>query len=74
MFSIVHRVFLEYLQNCDTKQRNEMIDLLGEHLVHMLHTKDGAHVAMLCIWYGSAKVSSKKQTHSFEPSSHFLSK
>ncbi len=56
MFSIVHRVFLEYLQHCDVKQRGEMIDLLGEHLVHMLHTKDGAQVAMHCIWYGAAKV------------------
>ena len=57
MFSIVHRVFLEYFQNCDQKEKIEMIDLLSEHLVHMVHTKDGANVAMQCIWYGAAKVS-----------------
>ncbi len=56
MFSIIHRVLLEYLQNCDANQRSEMIDLLAEHLVHMIHTKDGAQVAMTCIWNGSAKV------------------
>ena len=56
MFSIIHRVFLEYFQNCDQNQRTEMIDLIAEHLVHMVHTKDGAQVAMQCIWHGTAKV------------------
>ena len=56
MFSIIHSVFLEYFQNCDNKDKLEMIDLLSEHLVHMIHTKDGANVAMQCIWHGSAKV------------------
>ena len=56
MFSLIHKVFLEYFQNCDTKQRSEMIDQLSEHLVHMLHSKDGTQVALQCIWYGTAKV------------------
>jgi pumilio homology domain family member 6 len=56
MFSIIHRVFLEYFQNCDQKDKLEMIDSLSEQLVHMIHTKDGANVAMQCIWYGAAKV------------------
>jgi pumilio family protein 6 len=55
MFSLIHRIFLEYFQNCDQKQKSEMIDLLSEHLVHMIHTKDGANVAMNCIWHGDAK-------------------
>ncbi|CAF0964701.1 unnamed protein product [Brachionus calyciflorus] len=55
MFSIIHRVFLEFFQNCDQKQKAEMIDLLSEQLVHMIHTKDGASVAMQCIWYSAAK-------------------
>jgi hypothetical protein len=55
MFSIVHRVFYEYFENCDIASRAEMIDALSEQLVHMVHTKDGANVAMQCIWYGTAK-------------------
>lgn len=56
MFSIIHRVFLEYFHNCDQNQKAEMIELLSEQLVHMIHTKDGAQVAMECIWYSTAKV------------------
>ena len=56
MFSLIHKIFLEYFQNCDPKQRAEMIDALGEHLVHMLHTRDGTQVALQCIWFGTAKV------------------
>lgn len=55
MFSIIHRVFLEFFQNCDQKQLNEMIELLSEQLIHMVHTKDGANVAMQCVWNSSAK-------------------
>lgn len=55
MFSIVHRVFLEYFTNCEPKEKLEMIDSLSEHLIHLVHTKDGANVAMQCIWYGAAK-------------------
>jgi pumilio family protein 6 len=56
MFSLVHKIFLEYFQNCDSKMRAEMIDLLAEHLVHMLHSKDGTQVALQCVWFGTAKV------------------
>jgi hypothetical protein len=33
-----------------------MIETLHEHIVHMLHTHDGAYVAMMCLWHGTAKV------------------
>ena len=56
MFSLVHRVFVEYFLNCEAKEKLEMIDTLGEHLIHMVHTKDGTDVALQCIWYGGAKV------------------
>lgn len=56
MFSIIHRVFLEYMSNCSADERAEMIDLLSENLVHMIHTKDGSQVAMECIWHSTAKV------------------
>ena len=56
MFSIIHRVFLEYLNNCSAEERSDMIELLSEQLVHMVHTRDGAQVAMECIWHSTAKV------------------
>ena len=55
MFSLVHKIFVEYVQNCEQKDKLEMIDTLAEHLVHMVHTRDGAEVALRCVWYGGAK-------------------
>ena len=37
----------------------EMIEIVREHVVHMLHTRDGARVAMHCLWYGTAKVTNR---------------
>lgn len=55
MFSLVHKIFLEYFQNCTQADKLEMIDTLGEHLIHMVHTKDGTEVALQCVWFGAAK-------------------
>lgn len=33
-----------------------MIEVLREGLVSMLHTRDGARVAMQCVWHGTTKV------------------
>jgi len=33
-----------------------MIEVVREHVVHMLHTHDGSRVAMMCFWHGTAKV------------------
>ncbi len=33
-----------------------MIETVREHVIHMLHTRDGARVAMHCLWCGNAKV------------------
>jgi len=33
-----------------------MIEVLREHVIHMLHTHDGSRVAMMCLWHGTAKV------------------
>ena len=33
-----------------------MIEALRDSLPFMLHTRDGARVAMQCIWHGTAKV------------------
>ena len=34
----------------------DMTEALRESLIHMVHTKEGARVAMACVWGGSAKV------------------
>ena len=38
------------------EDRGEMIELIRERLVELLHTKEGSRVAMRCVWYGTAKV------------------
>jgi len=55
MFSLVHKIFAEYFLNCEAKEKLEMIDTLGDQLIHMVHTKDGTEVALQCIWFGTAK-------------------
>ncbi|XP_013407953.1 pumilio homolog 3 isoform X2 [Lingula anatina] len=53
--TIVHRAFFEYFTYASNKARMDMIELLRENIVHMVHTRDGSRVAMYCIWYGTAK-------------------
>ncbi len=54
--SIVHRVMHEYLRNANDKGREEIIDAVKEKLIKMIHSRDGARVAMYCLWYGTNKV------------------
>ncbi len=53
--SIVHRVMHEYLRNANEKGREELIDAVKEKLIKMVHTRDGARVAIYCLWYGTNK-------------------
>ncbi|ORX62028.1 ARM repeat-containing protein [Hesseltinella vesiculosa] len=53
--SIVHRPLLQYLTLADDKGRGEMMALLRDNLQDMVHTRDGARVAMLCLAYSSPK-------------------
>jgi pumilio family protein 6 len=54
--SIVHRAMHEYLRNANEKGREELIDAVKEKLIKMIHSRDGARVAMYCLWYGTNKV------------------
>ncbi|KAI0231313.1 pumilio RNA binding family member 3 [Lamellibrachia satsuma] len=54
-YSIIHRIFLEFFNYASVKQRTEMIETVREGIVHMLHTRDGARVGMICLWHGTAK-------------------
>ena len=37
------------------KSRSELISQLRDACVHILHTHDGARLAMNCLWHGTAK-------------------
>lgn len=39
-----------------TPHTQEMIALVRERLVEILHTKEGARATMQCIWHGRPKV------------------
>ncbi|KAI7820744.1 armadillo-type protein [Kickxella alabastrina] len=53
--SIVHRALLDYLRFADAAGRQEMIETMRELVVEVLHTREGAHAAMLCLLHGTAK-------------------
>ncbi|KAI0244124.1 Pumilio y domain member 6 [Massospora cicadina] len=64
--SIVHRALMEYFQNANQAQVQDIIGQLKELVVEILHTKEGANVATKCFLYGSAK-DRKTMVKSFKP-------
>ncbi|CAF3824647.1 unnamed protein product [Rotaria magnacalcarata] len=53
--SIVHRAMHEYIRNADEKGRTELVDAVKEKLIKMVHSRDGARVAIYCLWFGTNK-------------------
>ncbi|XP_064625200.1 pumilio homolog 3-like [Lineus longissimus] len=53
--SIVHRIFHEFFTHASAKMKADMVEALRENMVHMVHTRDGARVGMMCFWHGTAK-------------------
>ncbi|XP_064458359.1 pumilio homolog 3-like [Ornithodoros turicata] len=53
--TMVHHLLYEFFKSADDASRSEVIPLLAGSLAEILHTKDGARVAMQCIFYGTAK-------------------
>jgi pumilio family protein 6 len=45
----------EYIRNADETGRQEIIDAVKEKLIKMVHTRDGARVAIYCLWHGNNK-------------------
>eukprot|EP01135_Chromosphaera_perkinsii_P000106 Nk52_evm2s32 gene=Nk52_evmTU2s32 len=64
--SIVHKGLLDCLHVCDDNDKKELVDSLKELLVEILHTKDGAQVAVECLWAASPK-ERKAIIKSFKP-------
>lgn len=52
---LVHTLLKEYLYVCSDSEKRNVIDAIREGLLPILHTRDGARVAMLCIWNGTPK-------------------
>jgi len=52
---IVHRALHDFLSHATEVDRSEMVDIIQELLVEMLHTRDGALVTLHCIWNSNAK-------------------
>lgn len=53
--SLVHKVILDFFIHASAKLKSEMIEAIREAVVYMLHTHNGARVAMHCLWHGTPK-------------------
>ncbi|XP_050711050.1 pumilio homolog 3-like [Eriocheir sinensis] len=53
--TMVHTLMKDFLSHCSVGDRNGVIEALKESLVPIIHTRDGARVAMLCLWHGTNK-------------------
>jgi len=54
--TIIHKILFDFFTHCDDlAMKMEVIELLRDSLVHMIHTHDGAHVTMYCLWHGTKK-------------------
>ncbi|KAI9020779.1 armadillo-type protein [Phycomyces nitens] len=68
--SIVHKALLQYLVLADDKGRENVLGHIKENLQDIVHTREGARVAMLCLSYATPK-DRKTIIKAFKP---FLSK
>ncbi|WKX94782.1 hypothetical protein Q1695_011780 [Nippostrongylus brasiliensis] len=53
--SLCHRLLRDFVCHCDTDQFVNMIDSLKDRIPEIVHTPDGAYVAMKCIWNANVK-------------------
>ncbi|XP_033123084.1 pumilio homolog 3-like [Anneissia japonica] len=53
--TMIHKVLYDFFVHARPKLRSEMIESIREVVVQILHTHDGARVAMQCVWHGTAK-------------------
>ncbi|XP_072023849.1 pumilio homolog 3-like [Amphiura filiformis] len=53
--TIVHKALLDFLTHASINMRAELIQMMREIVVQILHTHDGAKAAMYCFWFGTTK-------------------
>ncbi|CAG8568746.1 6085_t:CDS:2 [Acaulospora morrowiae] len=54
-FIIPHRVLLDFFTYANEIKIRSTIELIGKHVPEILHTREGARVAMICLTHASAK-------------------
>lgn len=55
LHGITHRALLQFFHHAKVSQKQEVYEVLKEKVIHILHTKEGAKVAMNCLWLASSK-------------------
>ncbi|KAJ3255139.1 hypothetical protein HK103_006602 [Boothiomyces macroporosus] len=70
---ILHRAILDYVTHADASVAKDLIELLKDHLVHMLHTREGARVTQYCILHAGPK-DRKQIIKSFKGFVHSIAK
>lgn len=53
--TMIHTLLKDYLTHCKAEDRPAIIEILKEALLPIIHSRDGARIAMLCLWHGTAK-------------------
>ncbi|VDP05264.1 unnamed protein product [Heligmosomoides polygyrus] len=53
--SLCHRLLRDFASHCDPEQLINLIDSLKDRIPEIVHTPDGAYVAMKCIWNANVK-------------------
>ncbi|XP_078050252.1 pumilio and CPL domain-containing protein penguin [Augochlora pura] len=54
-FTLVQTILLEYLNECSSEERSEMIVMLKDSVVELSQTKPGSKIVVQCIWHGTNK-------------------
>lgn len=52
---LVQTVLMQFMQECSTEDRTELISQLSSHVAVLSNSKEGARAAMMCIWHGTNK-------------------
>jgi hypothetical protein len=53
--SLFHTLLYEYLNHAEDDDKNEMLEMIRDNLIEMIHTKEGARVAMISLWQSDKK-------------------
>lgn len=55
IYSLVHAVLCDYLNECTEEDRGEIIAAFLPHIAALASTKDGVLAAMTCFWHSIVK-------------------
>lgn len=55
VYSLVHSVLLDYLNECNDEDRAEMITAFSPFIPSLASTKEGVRASMICFWNSIVK-------------------